>query len=314
MNKEKIYIDDSHCDKNVLNAYSMWFKYLKKERLLSYNTYNAYSIDLKYFLIFIKNHLNEKVNINNLENLSLRDFRSWLSSQKIKNNNISPKSQARAKASIKSFFRFLNKNDYLKNTNIFNLQATRIKRQIPRPLAFEDIINVINLSGEKNDWTGQRDKTLLTLIYATGIRISEALQLNRIDVEDLETIRIIGKGKKIREIPLIESAQIAIKQLLDNNENLDKNSPLFIGIKGKRLHSRQVQKTIEEIRNKLSLPKSLTPHTLRHSFATHLLEKGVDLRTLQELLGHSSLSTTQGYTAVNSNIIHKTHKSAHPRK
>ena len=314
MNKEKIYIDDSHCDKNVLNAYSMWFKYLKKERLLSYNTYNAYSIDLKYFLIFIKNHLNEKVSIKNLENLSLRDFRSWLSSQKIKNNNISPKSQARAKASIKSFFKFLNKNDYLKNTNIFNLQATRIKRQIPRPLAFEDIINVINLSGEKNDWTGQRDKTLLTLIYATGIRISEALQLNRIDVEDLETIRIIGKGKKIREIPLIESAQIAIKQLLDNNENLDKNSPLFIGIKGKRLHSRQVQKTIEEIRNKLSLPKSLTPHTLRHSFATHLLEKGVDLRTLQELLGHSSLSTTQGYTAVNSNIIHKTHKSAHPRK
>ena len=314
MNKEKIYIDDSYCDKNVLNAYSMWFKYLKKERLLSYNTYNAYSIDLKYFLIFIKNHLNEKVSIKNLENLSLRDFRSWLSSQKIKNNNISPKSQARAKASIKSFFRFLNKNDYLKNTNIFNLQATRIKRQIPRPLAFEDIINVINLSGEKNDWTGQRDKTLLTLIYATGIRISEALQLNRIDVEDLETIRIIGKGKKIREIPLIESAQIAIKQLLRNNENLDKNSPLFIGIKGKRLHSRQVQKTIEEIRNKLSLPKSLTPHTLRHSFATHLLEKGVDLRTLQELLGHSSLSTTQGYTAVNSNIIHKTHKSAHPRK
>jgi len=314
MNKEKIYIDDSYCDKNVLNAYSKWVKYLKKERLLSYNTYNAYSIDLKYFLIFIKNHLNEKVSIKNLENLSLRDFRSWLSSQKIKNNNISPKSQARAKASIKSFFRFLNKNDYLKNTNIFNLQATRIKRQIPRPLAFEDIINVINLSGEKNDWTGQRDKTLLTLIYATGIRISEALQLNRIDVEDLETIRIIGKGKKIREIPLIESAQIAIKQLLRNNENLDKNSPLFIGIKGKRLHSRQVQKTIEEIRNKLSLPKSLTPHTLRHSFATHLLEKGVDLRTLQELLGHSSLSTTQGYTAVNSNIIHKTHKSAHPRK
>ncbi|MBH88265.1 MAG: recombinase XerC [Pelagibacterales bacterium] len=314
MNKKKIYIDNSYCDKNVLNAYSMWVKYLKKERLLSYNTYDAYSIDLKYFLIFIKNHLNEKVSIKNLENLSLRDFRSWLSSQKIKNNSISPKSQARAKASIKSFFKFLNKNNYLKNTNIFNLQSIRIKRQIPRPLAFEDVINVINLSGEKNDWTGQRDKTLLTLIYATGIRISEALQLNRIDVENIETIRIIGKGKKIREIPLIESAQMAIKQLLDNNKNLDINSPLFIGIKGKRLHSRQVQKTIEEIRNKLSLPKSLTPHTLRHSFATHLLEKGVDLRTLQELLGHSSLSTTQGYTAVNSNIIHKTHKSAHPRK
>ena len=314
MNKEKKYIDDSLCNKEVLNFCSLWLKYLKKERLLSDNTSNAYAIDLKYFLIFIKSHLNEKVSRENLENLSLRDFRAWLSSQKIKNNNISPKSQARAKASIKSFFKFLNKNNYLKNTNIFNLQATRIKRHIPRPLAFEDIINVINLSGQKNDWTGQRDKTLLTLIYATGMRISEALQLNRLDVENLETIRVMGKGKKIREIPLIKSAQIAVKQLLNQDQNLDKNSPLFIGVKGKRLNSRQVQKTIEEIRNKLSLPKSLTPHTLRHSFATHLLEKGVDLRTLQELLGHSSLSTTQGYTAVNSDIIHRTHKSAHPRK
>ena len=314
MSKEKKYIDDSHCNKEVLNFCNLWLNYLKDERLLSDNTSIAYAIDLKYFLIFIKNHLNEKASRENLENLSLRDFRAWLSSQKIKNNNISPKSQARAKASIKSFFKFLNKNNYLKNTNIFNLQATRIKRQIPRPLAFEDIINVINISGQKNDWTGQRDKTLLTLIYATGMRISEALQLNRLDVEDLETIRVMGKGKKIREIPLIESAQIAIKQLLNHNQNSDKNSPLFIGVKGKRLNSRQVQKTIEEIRNKLSLPKSLTPHTLRHSFATHLLEKGVDLRTLQELLGHSSLSTTQGYTAVNSDIIHRTHKSAHPRK
>ena len=172
----------------------------------------------------------------------------------------------------------------------------------------------VQKGGEKNDWTGQRDKTLFTLIYAAGLRISEALQLNIIDVEGLETIRIVGKGKKIREIPLIESAQLAIKKLLDNNKNLNKNSPLFIGIKGKRLNSRQVQKTIEELRNKLSLPKSLTPHTLRHSFATHLLEKGVDLRTLQELLGHSSLSTTQGYTAVNIKTIHKTHKAAHPRK
>lgn len=314
MDKEKKYIDDSYCDKEVLNVYNLWVKHLKKEKLLSDNTINAYSIDLKYFLIFIKNHLNEKISIQKLEKLSLRDFRSWLSAKKIKNNNISSKSQARAKASMKSFFKFLNKNDYLKNTNIFNLQATRVKRQIPRPLAFEDIINIINLSGEKKDWTGQRDKTLLTLIYATGVRISEALQLNRIDVENLDTVRIVGKGKKIREIPLIETAQIAIKQLLDNHQNIDKNSPLFIGIKGKRLSARQVQKTIEEIRNKLSLPKSLTPHTLRHSFATHLLEKGVDLRTLQELLGHSSLSTTQGYTAVNSQIIHKTHKSAHPRK
>ena len=314
MNIKKNIIDNVHCDDEVLNICNLWLEHLQKEKLLSDNTYKAYSIDLKYFLKFINNHFSKNVSIKNLENLSLRDFRSWLSSQKRKNNNISPKSQARARASLKSFFTFLNKNNYIKNTNIFNLQTAKIKRQIPRPLAFKEVINVINSSGEKNDWTGQRDKTLLTLIYAAGLRISEALQLNIIDVEGLETIRIIGKGKKIREIPLIESAQIAIKQLLDCNKNLHKNSPLFLGIKGKRLNSRQVQKTIEEIRNKLSLPKSLTPHTLRHSFATHLLERGVDLRTLQELLGHSSLSTTQGYTAVNMKTIHKTHKAAHPRK
>ena len=314
MYKERYITDNIYCNSEVLNLCNLWLEHLKKEKLLSENTYKAYSIDLKYFLKFLSSHISNKINIQNLENLSLRDFRSWLSSQKIENHHISPKSQARAKASLKSFFKFLNKNNYVKNTNIFNLQTTKIKRQIPRPLTFNEIMNVINLSGEKNDWTGQRDKSLLILIYAAGLRISEALQLNIIDVEGLDSIRIIGKGKKIREIPLIESAQVAIKQLLDINKNLDKNSPLFLGVKGKRLNSRQVQKNIEEIRNKLSLPKSLTPHTLRHSFATHLLEKGVDLRTLQELLGHSSLSTTQGYTAVNINTIHKTHKDADPRK
>jgi integrase/recombinase XerC len=312
--QKKIIIDQTYCDNEVSDLCNLWLEHIIKEKLLSNNTYNAYSIDLKYFLKFIKNHYNSKVTIHILKNLILRDFRSWLSSQKIRNHNLSPKSQARAKASLKSFFKFLNKNNYVNNTTIFNLQTTKIKRQIPRPLTFEEIINVINVSGEKSDWTGLRDKTLFTLIYAAGLRISEALQLNRIDVENLDTIRITGKGKKIREIPLLVSAQIIIKKLLDINKNLDVNSPLFIGVKGKRLNARQVQKTIEEIRNKLSLPKTLTPHALRHSFATHLLEKGVDLRTLQELLGHSSLSTTQGYTAVNANTITKTHKAAHPRK
>ena len=130
----------------------------------------------------------------------------------------------------------------------------------------------------------------------------------------MDVIRITGKGGKIREIPLIESAKLAIEELLKVNDNTEMSSPLFLGLKGKRLSSRQVQKTIEKIRNRLSLPKTVTPHALRHSFATHLLEKGVDLRTLQELLGHSSLSTTQGYTAVSTQTISKVHKLAHPRK
>ena len=314
MQKEK-YIDNNiFSNKEVSYLCNQWLLYIKKEQLLSFNTCNAYNIDLKYFLKFLNDHYGNIVSIKNLEDLTLRDFRSWLSSQKIKNNNLSPNSQARSKAAMKSFFKFLNKNNYIKNTAIFNLQPAKINKHIPRPLSFKEVIDVINISGEKNDWTGLRDKTLFTLIYAAGLRISEALQLNRIDVKNMDVIRITGKGGKIREIPLIESAKQAIEKLLNINDNTEMSSPLFLGLKGKRLSSRQVQKTIEKIRNRLSLPKTVTPHALRHSFATHLLEKGVDLRTLQELLGHSSLSTTQGYTAVSTQTISKVHKLAHPRK
>ena len=312
---KKINVDANiYANKEASYLCNQWLLYIKEEQLLSLNTYQAYAIDLKYFLIFIQNHYGNKITIQNLEDLTIRDFRSWLSSQKIKNNNLSPKSQARSKAAIKSLFKFFNKNNYIKNTAIFNLQPAKINKQLPRPLSFKEVIDVINISGEKNDWTGLRNKTLFTLIYAAGLRLNEALQLNKIDVKDMDTIRITGKGGKVRNIPLIESAKVLIEELLNINPQQEIVSPLFLGFKGKRLSSRQVQKIIEEIRNKLSLPKTVTPHALRHSFATHLLEKGVDLRTLQELLGHSSLSTTQGYTAVTAITISKVHKLAHPRK
>ena len=312
---KKINVDTNiYANKEASYLCNQWLLYIKEEQLLSLNTYQAYAIDLKYFLIFIQNHYGNKITIQNLEDLTIRDFRSWLSSQKIKNNNLSPKSQARSKAAIKSLFKFFNKNNYIKNTAIFNLQPAKINKQLPRPLSFKEVIDVINISGEKNDWTGLRNKTLFTLIYAAGLRLNEALQLNKIDVKDMDTIRITGKGGKVRNIPLIESAKVLIEELLNINPQQEIVSPLFLGLKGKRLSSRQVQKIIEEIRNKLSLPKTVTPHALRHSFATHLLEKGVDLRTLQELLGHSSLSTTQGYTAVTAITISKVHKLAHPRK
>jgi len=312
---KKINVDTNiYANKEASYLCNQWLLYIKEDQLLSLNTYQAYAIDLKYFLIFIQNHYGNKITIQNLEDLTIRDFRSWLSSQKIKNNNLSPKSQARSKAAIKSLFKFFNKNNYIKNTAIFNLQPAKINKQLPRPLSFKEVIDVINISGEKNDWTGLRNKTLFTLIYAAGLRLNEALQLNKIDVKDMDTIRITGKGGKVRNIPLIESAKVLIEELLNINPQQEIVSPLFLGLKGKRLSSRQVQKIIEEIRNKLSLPKTVTPHALRHSFATHLLEKGVDLRTLQELLGHSSLSTTQGYTAVTAITISKVHKLAHPRK
>ena len=201
---KKINIDNNiFANQEVSYLCDQWLLYIKEEQLLSLNTYQAYAIDLKYFLYFIQNHYGNKISIQNLESLTLRDFRSWLSSQKIKNNNLSPKSQARSKAAIKSLFKFLNKNKYIKNTAIFSLLPAKINKQLPRPLSFKEVIDVINISGEKSDWTGLRNKTLFTLIYAAGLRLNEALQLNKIHVKDMDSIRITGKGGKVRNIPLI---------------------------------------------------------------------------------------------------------------
>ena len=302
-------------NKKLQKHINLWLDSLTGEQLLSKNTYKAYVIDLNYFLNFINKHKGRTLSTDLLEELSIRDFRSWLASQEKRKQNISPNTQARAKAALRSFFKFLNTNEVVKNTSIFNLQQSKVKKKLPKPIALKDIMNIINIAGEKKDWTGIRDKTLFILIYATGLRINEALQLNIIDVENKNYIRIIGKGGKVREVPLIEKAILSIEKLLNTNKDKKlQNSPLFISNKGKRLSARQVQKTMEEIRGKLSLPNSVTPHALRHSFATHLLDKGVDLRTLQELLGHSSLSTTQGYTAVSVEKLNQAHKSAHPRK
>ena len=298
---------------NVQKYANQWIDSLIGEQLLSENTYKAYSIDLNYFFTFISEHKGKTISTKIIEELNIKDFRSWLASLEKNKNKFSPNTQARAKASIRSFFKYLNKNQIIKNTSIFNLQQSKVKKMLPKPIPFKDIMNIIKIAGEKKDWTGTRDKTLLILIYSTGLRISEALQLNRIDVQNKNNIRILGKGGKVREIPLIKSAIIAIEELLEINKELSPKEPLFIANKGKRLGARQVQKTVEEIRVMLSLPSTVTPHALRHSFATHLLDKGVNLRTLQELLGHASLSTTQGYTSVSIDKLNKAHGLAHPR-
>jgi len=313
-NTIKKFDNSANLSGDVQKYANRWIESLIGEQLLSENTHKAYYIDLNYFFNFISEHKGKTISTKIIEELNIKDFRSWLASLEKNKNKYSSNSQARAKASLRSFYKFLNKNKIINNTSIFNLQQSKIVKRLPKPIPFKDIMKIIEIAGEKKDWTGIRDKTLLILIYSTGLRISEALQLNRIDVQNKNNIRIIGKGGKVREVPLINSAIDAIEKLLEANEDLTPKEPLFIANKGKRLSARQVQKTMEEIRGKLSLPSSVTPHALRHSFATHLLDKGVDLRTLQELLGHSSLSTTQGYTAVSIDKLYKAHKLAHPRE
>ena len=300
--------------KELLSIIQNWIKFIKNERLLSLNTRKAYESDINQFMFFVFHYKEKVVSLDIIDNLSIRDFRSWLSALKNQQKIFSSTTQARHRASLRSFYTYSLKNNFLKNTNLFNLRSIKLKNKLPRPLSSNEVINVINMSEGKNSWVGIRDKALFTMIYATGMRINEILQLNIVDVEKSEVLRVTGKGEKVREIPLIKSAKIAIEEWLKIAPQNSHDDPLFIGVRGKRLSARQVQKTMENIRNNLSLPKSATPHALRHSFATHLLEEGVDLRTLQELLGHSNLSTTQGYTAITIDRMNKVHRKAHPRK
>ena len=300
--------------KELHSIIKSWSKFIKSERLLSNNTIKAYESDVSLFMNFVFQYNKGKVSLKAIDKLTVRDFRSWLSALKSKQQNFSAKTQARHRASLRSFFKYSLKNNFIKNTNLFSLRPIKYKNKLPRPLSANEIIDIIHLASDKKSWVGLRDKTLFTLIYATGLRINELLQLNIVDVEETEVIRINGKGGKVREIPLIESARESIRELIEKTPQSNQNDPLFMGVKGKRLSARQVQKTMEYIRNVLSLPQSATPHALRHSFATHLLEEGVDLRTLQELLGHSNLSTTQSYTAISIERMNKAHRLAHPRK
>ena len=314
MLEEKIYNFKKITSNDLNLIIANWNKYIKNELLLAPNTIKAYESDFFQFIMFLYERYDKKITLDIINSLKVRDFRSWLSSFKDEKNNFSSKTQARHRASIRSFYKFSIDNKFIENTSLFNLRSIKIKNKLPRPLSSSDVIKLINLSAEKNNWVSIRDKTLFTLIYATGLRINELLQLDISDIKGTTSLRIKGKGGKIREIPLIQLAAESIQEWLNIRTNYHHNDPLFIGVRGKRLHARQVQKTMEKIRNLLSLPKTATPHSLRHSFATHLLEEGVDLRTLQELLGHSSLSTTQGYTAVSIERMNKVHRSAHPRK
>ena len=314
MKNRKIQNFDKIVSENLWQNINDWLQFVNNEQLLSKNTYKAYETDFLYFINFLFTFYNKKISLDTLNNLKVRDFRSWLSSMKNQKKNFSEKTLARHRASIRSFYKFAIENNLIKNTNIFNLRSLKLKNKLPRPLSSDEIFQLINMSKNKNNWITLRDKTLFTLIYATGLRINELLQLNISDVTGTKILRIKGKGGKVREIPLIDSALELINEWVNTEPLRNQEDPLFIGLRGKRLNARQVQKTMEKIRNALSLPKTATPHSLRHSFATHLLEEGVDLRTLQELLGHSSLSTTQGYTAVSIERMNKVHRLAHPRK
>ncbi|MDC0349139.1 tyrosine recombinase XerC [Alphaproteobacteria bacterium] len=293
-----------------------WLHWLQKEKSLSPLTVAVYSRVLGQFLFFLQSHLGEEVSLAHLKDLKARDFRSWMTDL-LSNKNQAKSSVTRAVSVIRSFFLFLDQQNLIHNAIARNLRAPKREAALPRALSQSDMKTLLNAAHTlpEEGWVGKRNAAFFTLLYGCGLRISEALQLNQKDIPVIKGMLLIkGKGNKERLVPTLPIIQEKIQIYLDACPFLkEENQPLFYGIQGKRLNVSVAEKEIKMLRRFLNLPETVTPHALRHSFATHLLEEEGDLRTIQELLGHASLSTTQRYTKINRKKLQQVYKKSHPR-
>ncbi|HKQ94720.1 MAG TPA: tyrosine recombinase XerC [Aestuariivirgaceae bacterium] len=301
---------------DAAGAIRAWLDHLATERRASPRTLEAYARDLTQFSQFLTGHLAKPPALSDLAGLSAGDFRAFLARRR--RDGADSRTLARQLSAIRSLFRHFERNGILKNVAIGALKGPKIPHSVPRPLtvASADRLCSGEIAGpEVPQWILARDLAVLTLLYACGLRISEALGLNRRDAPlDSDVLTITGKGNKTRMVPVLAAARQAIRTYLDLcPQPLAPGDPLFIGAKGGRLNARNVQLLIARMRGALGLPESATPHALRHSFATHLLGSGVDLRSIQELMGHASLSTTQVYTEVDRRHLVEQYMKAHPR-
>ena len=293
--------------------YNNWLNYLSNIKKLSQNSVVSYKNDLSKFFIFFQDYIEKNIGLKEIESIKISEFRSFLTYRR--NSEISSNSIARNISALKSFFRFLIKNNKIKESSVFNLKSPKQKKSLPRPINVDLAIQVIKQAEEIEDekWIGLRNKAILILLYGCGLRISEALSLNYDDVQNEDHILIKGKGEKERIVPMMPYIKKGIENYLEAcPKEIISGEALFIGKRFSRLSPRIIQYALEKIRTALSLPETATPHALRHSFATHLLDSGGDLRTIQELLGHSSLSTTQKYTKVETSKLLDIYKKSHP--
>ena len=299
--------------KHIEDAFTNWLGNLKEVRNLSDNTLISYKHDVKSFIEFISTHTGSEVSIKYLNDMKISDFRSFLSY--LRNKDISSTSIARIISSLKSFFNYLLNINLIESTVVQSLRTPKQKKSLPRPISSELAIETIKHAQdmEKEKWIGMRNKSILMLLYGCGLRISEALNLNFEDINENDYLIIKGKGNKERMVPLMDYVKNDIENYIyECPKNFMKDDPLFVGKRLDRLSPRIIQYVLEKIRHNLSLPETATPHALRHSFATHLLDSGGDLRTIQELLGHSSLSTTQKYTKVETEKLYDAYSKTHP--
>ena len=303
--------------KDTAEAVAGWLAYLGKERRYADNTLEAYERDARQFLGFLS--AREPATLGRLNALTQGDFRAFLASRR--DGGAVSRSLARTLSALRSFFRYLERTGALHNRAVLAVALPKLPPRLPKPLTeakAKDVVEAAALDGELSDhpWTGPRNQAVLLLLYGSGLRVSEALGLNRKDapLPPRDVLRIKGKGGRERLAPVLPAAQSAVSDYIGKcPHRLDPQGPLFVGVKGGRLNPRIVQLLIARMRSNLGLPATATPHALRHSFATHLLSRGADLRVIQELLGHASLSTTQTYTAVDRERLIEAYSKAHPR-
>ena len=289
-----------------------WLAQLAHERRASTHTLRAYGDDVQRFLEFLVTHVGGAIDERKLEKLSPADIRAFITERR--SDGLGSRSVRRMLASIRSFFRFLAREEIVDNPAAKSIRSPRLARSLPRPLSEIDAARTLAEAGQNDiEWIGARDVALLTLLYGAGLRISEALSLKIGDVPLGDAMMITGKGRKERVVPLLP----VIREAIDAYAavlpfKLGPKEALFRSRRGKAMSAREAQALMQNLRGRLGLSERATPHALRHSFATHLLQNGGDLRSVQELLGHASLSTTQAYTEIDAKKLMDVYEKAHP--
>ena len=296
------------------DAVSQWLSHEKVMNGAAENTITAYHADVLAWLSFLTNHLGEMSGAALIARVTVSDMRAWMAHER--SRGLSARSLARELSAVKSFSRFMADRDGVDPVAILSTRAPRFQTKLPRPLEVADakaVLATVELQSLE-PWVSARDTAVVTLLYGCGLRISEALGLTGAHSPLPDVLRITGKGGKERIVPVLPQARAAVAAYAKLCPfDLEADKPLFRGARGGPLNQRIVQKVMETTRMQLGLPATATPHALRHSFATHLLNAGGDLRTIQELLGHASLSTTQAYTAVDAARLMEVYDRAHPK-
>ena len=297
----------------LADALGRWLDHLRGVEAASPATIEAYRGDLLGFLAFQSEHLGEETGTALLSAVRLTDMRAWMARERA--DGLSARSLARALSSVKGFAGWMAEREGFDPTSILSARAPKYTRKLPRPLSVEAAGDMLATAALQHDtpWVAARDAAVLTVLWGCGLRISEALGLDAGQAPLPDTLRITGKGGKERLVPVLPAARAAVEAYRRLCPfDLAPGSALFRGVRGGALNPRQIALTMERARLQLGLPASATPHALRHSFATHLLAAGGDLRAIQELLGHASLSTTQAYTGVDASRLMAVYEKAHP--